>query len=88
MNEPLPPMLYEDWLAFCIECKGLGQLQDKTVDGLIKLGYELAYQQLKPMLKAALPYYETGLRDTRLGQADAHKLAELAAYQEVASHGQ
>lgn len=70
-GEILPPALYEDWFAFCTECKGLWQLQDPALDGLIKLGYELAWQQLKPHFKAALPYFEAGVRDTRLGQADA-----------------
>ena len=82
-GEMLPPELYEDWFAFCTECKRLGQLHSPMIDGAIKLGYDLAWQQLKPYMMAALPYYEAGLTNT----TDAVELKGLAAYQEMANYG-
>lgn len=86
MSEPLPPPMHENWLAFCAECKGLGQLQSPILDGLIKLGMELAWYQLKPHLTAALPYFEAGVRDTRLKPADGSLVLALAAYTEIATY--
>lgn len=37
-GEMLPPELYEDWFAFCMECKELEQLHSPMIDGAIKLG--------------------------------------------------
>lgn len=84
-GEILPPMLYEDWFINCLARVPVGE-QDILYDAYVKLGMELAYQYLQPYLKAALPYYEAGLRDTRMGQADAGKLAELARYKELATY--
>ena len=85
-GEILPPLLLDDWYAFCMECKGLGQLQSQAIDGAIKLGYELAWQQLKQLMQAALPYFEAGVRDTRLKQADANLVRVLAEYKEIANY--
>ena len=82
-GEILPPELYEDWFAFCTECKRLGQLHSPMIDGAIKLGYDLAWQQLKPYMMAALPHYEAGLINT----TDTGKLAGLSAYKEITNYG-
>jgi hypothetical protein len=51
-----------------------------------KRGMECCYKLLLPYIKAALPYFEAGVRDTRSGKADAGKLAELARYKEIAEY--
>jgi len=64
-----------------------GHCQNSVADKFVKVGMELAWQQLKPLMQAALPYYEAGVCDTRLGPADAVKLAELSAFQEIVNYG-
>ena len=88
-GEILPPMLLESWYAICLECSDMGYNQDDMMlhYGLIKIGMEAAFLQLKPYMQAALPHYEAGLRDTRMEQADGQKLAELAAFKELVTYG-
>jgi len=81
-GEILPPMLYEAWWA----CVAQNDSESVYEDELVKRGMECACAALKPLMQAALPYFEAGVRDTRMGPADAGKLAELAAYQEVATY--
>ena len=85
-GEILPPMLYEVWWAMAMRVKPRGQTQNSACDKMIKQGMELAYQQLKPLMQAALPHYEAGVKDTMFGQADAGKLAELATFKEIANY--
>jgi hypothetical protein len=47
---------------------------------------EMCFELLQPLMQAALPYFEAGVRDTRSGQADAGKLAELAQFKEIAEY--
>lgn len=79
-GEILPPMLYDLFWNDAISFNGELQVLH------FKAGMECTYQALKPYLRAALPHYEAGLRDTRLGQADAGKLAELEKFKEIAEH--
>ena len=85
-GEVLPPMLYEVWWAMAMRVKPRGQTQNSACDKMIKQGMELAYQQLKPLMQAALPYFEAGVCDTRTGQADAGKLAELERYKGIVNY--
>ncbi len=87
-GEILPPILLEAWYVICLGNENLSQDSsvNESVDRLIKIGMELAYQQLKPLMQAALPYYEAGVKDTRIEPADAGKLAELAAFKELVAY--
>ena len=80
-GEILPPMLYEAWWENC-----LCDIEICESNRIFRRGMEFAYKQLKPLMQAALPYYEAGVHDTRSGQADAGKLAELAWYKEIAEY--
>ena len=64
-GEILPPMLYELFWNEAISFNGELQVLH------FKAGMECVYHALKPLMQAALPYYEAGVKDTRLGQADA-----------------
>ncbi len=85
-GEVLPPMLLENWYAFCLESKSQGEHDAAFIHSVLKIGMEIAWKSLHPYLKAALPYFEAGVCDTRSGQADAGKLAELATFKEIANH--
>jgi len=85
-SEILPPMLLEDWYADRIERGGV--ITNKIDDALVKYGMQRSYELLLPLMQAALPYYEAGLCDTRMGPADAGKLKESAAYKEIACYEQ
>lgn len=79
-GEILPPMLYDLFWNEAISFNG----ELKVLH--FKAGMECVYQALLPYLKAALPYYEAGVHDTRSGQADAGKLAKLAMFKEIANY--
>ena len=87
MSEPLPPMLHASWSAFCDECRDSGQLESPLFDGLIKLGFELCWNDLKPLLAVAMPCVEAMARDTRMAQADGELLLALATMKELVDHG-
>ena len=87
MSEPLPTMLHASWAAFCDECRDSGQLESTLFDGLIKLGFELCFNDLRPLLTAALPCVEAMERDTRMAQADGGLLVVLATMKELVEHG-
>ena len=86
MSEPLPPMLHASWAAFCDECRDSGQIESTLLDGLIKLGFELCWDDLKPLLTAAMPCVEAMARDTRIAQADGELLVVLAKMKELVEH--
>ena len=79
-GEILPPMLYDLFWNEAISFNG----ELKVLH--FKAGMECVYQAILPYLKAALPYYEAGVMDTRSGQVDAGKLAELATFKEIANY--
>lgn len=79
-GEILPPMLYDLFWERAISFNG----ELKVLH--FKAGMECVYQALKPLMQAALPYFEAGVHDTRSGQVDAGKLAELARYKEIAEY--
>ena len=79
-GEILPPMLYDLFWDEAISFNG----ELKVLH--FKAGMECVYQALLPYLKSALPYYEAGVHDTRSGQVDAGKLAELATFKEIAEY--
>ena len=81
-GEILPPMLYEAYWENRVSDGGVYSNYDRA----FKDGMEFALQQLKPLMQAALPYYEAGVCDTRTGQADSGKLAELERYKEIAEY--
>ena len=80
-GEILPPMLYDLFWNEAISFNG----ELKVLH--FKEGMECVYQALKPIMQAALPYFEAGVHDTRSGQADAGKLAELDAFKELVTYG-
>ena len=79
-GEILPPMLYDLFWNEAISFNG----ELKVLH--FKAGMECVYQALKPLMQAAMPYYEAGVMDTRTGQTDAGKLAELAMFKEIANY--
>ena len=79
-GEVLPPMLYDLFWERAISFNG----ELKVLH--FKAGMECVYQALLPYLKAALPYFEAGVCDTRTGQADAGKLAELERYKGIVEY--
>ena len=81
-GEILPPMLYDLYWNDCMSIYTRNAGEDRA----FKAGMELAWQQLKPLMQAALPYFEAGVRDTRLAQADANLVRLLAEYKEIASY--
>ncbi len=89
VGEVLPPMLLEaywtDVMAITSEERDCDVVD---ADRYIKHGVELCFKTLLPHMQAALPYYEAGVKDTRIGQADAGKLAELAVYKELVEYEQ
>ena len=85
-GEVLPPMLLENWYAFCLESESQNKNNAACINSVLKIGMEIAWKSLHPYLKAALPYFEAGVCDTRSGQADAGKLAELAMFKEIANY--
>ena len=82
-GEILPPMLLEDWYADRIGRGGIITSDQATDDALVKYGMQRACELFRPYLKAALPYYEAGVRDTRIEQADASVVRALAEYKEL-----
>lgn len=81
-GEILPPMLLEDCWENRVSDGGVYSNYDRA----FKDGMEFAWQQLKPLMQAALPYFEAGVHDTRSGQADAGKLAELAQFKGIVEY--
>ena len=79
-GEILPPMLYDLFWERAISFNG----ELKVLH--FKAGMECVYQALKPLMQAALPYFEAGVCDTRTGQADAGKLAELERYKGIVNY--
>lgn len=63
-----------------------GHCQNSVADKFVKVGMELAWQQLKPLMQAALPYFEAGVMDTRVGQADANLVRLLDEFKEIATY--
>ena len=80
-GEVLPPMLYDLFWNEAISFNG----ELKVLH--FKAGMECVYKALKPLMQAALPHYEAGVMDTRTGQVDAGKLAELAQFKEIVEYG-
>ena len=76
-GEILPPILYDLFWNDAISFNGELQVLH------FKAGMECVYQALLPRMQAALPYYEAGVRDTRLGQADESVVRALAEYKEL-----
>ena len=96
-GEILPPMLYEAWWAFSMDAQSRAERLNKDAEfvrllsvhtKIAKVGMEMCFELLQPLMQAALPYFEAGLCDTRTGQADAGKLAELAKYKEIVCYEQ
>ena len=79
-GEILPPMLYDLFWSYCLSVHG------EVYALSVKAGMELAWKQLKPLMQAALLYFEAGVRDTRLAQADANLVRLLAEYKEIATY--
>ena len=79
-GEVLPPMLYDLFWERAISFNG----ELKVLH--FKAGMECVYKALKPLMQAALPYFEAGLCDTRTVQADAGKLAELAQFKGIVEY--
>ena len=84
-GEILPPILYEAWWSEDTVISG--SQGGIAMEGMgFKRGMEFCFVKLLPLLKAALPYYEAGVMDTRTGQADAGKLAELAQFKGIVEY--
>lgn len=81
-GEILPPMLLDAYWENRASDGGVYSNYDRA----FKDGMEFALELHKPLMQAALPYYEAGVCDTRSVQADAGKLAELARYKEIAEY--
>ena len=79
-GEILPPMLYDLFWERAISFNG----ELKVLH--FKAGMECVYKALKPLMQAALPYFEAGVCDTMKGQADEGKLAELERYKGIAEY--
>lgn len=83
-GEILPPMLLDAYWENRVSDGGIYSNYDRA----FKDGMEFCFQLLMPYLKAVLPHYEAGVKDTRLEPADAGKLAELAKFKEVVCYEQ
>jgi hypothetical protein len=84
-GEILPPMLLDRYWMDCMSWPGDRRSQSENV--VFKQGMELAYEQLKPHLKAALPCVEAIARDTRLKEADGGLLLLSATLKELVEYG-
>jgi hypothetical protein len=80
-GEVLPPMLHDLFWERAISFDG----ELKVLH--FKAGMECVYQALKPLMQAALPHYEAGLPDTRVGQENGQKLGDLAQFKEIVEYG-
>ena len=94
-GEVLPPMLYEAWWAFSMDAQSRAEHLNKDAEfvrllsvntKIAKVGMEMCFELLQPLMQAALPYFEAGVCDTRTGQADAGKLAELAQFKGIVEY--
>ena len=94
-GEVLPPMLYEAWWAFSMDAQSRAERLNKNAEfvrllsvntKITKVGMEMCFELLQPLMQAALPYFEAGVMDTRVGQADANLVRLLDEFKEIATY--